>query len=67
MSLINIIAVVFIVLIIIMTFISEPKLSMQYYKAAGHSIGVVLDKAKDVVVGWIKNWNEGAKGNGRSR
>ena len=67
MSLINIIAVVFIVLIIIMTFISEPKLSMQYYKAAGHSIGVVLDKAKDVVVGWISDWNKRAKENGGGR
>ena len=60
MSWASVAVAVFLVVIVIMTLISEPKLSFEYYKAAGKSIGVVFEKAKDLVGGWIKEYNEKA-------
>ena len=60
MSIANIVVAVFLIVIVIMTFISEPKLSFEYYKAAGKSVGVVFEKARDLVGGWIKEHNEKA-------
>ena len=65
MSLINIIAVALVVLIMVMTFISEPRVSMQYFKAAGSSVSIVLGKIKDVIGGWISEHNQKVNEDGK--
>ena len=52
MNIIEIIAVVLIVLVIIFTFISEPKLSFNYYKACFASVGKLFNIIKDKIVDW---------------
>jgi len=65
MSLINIVIVLFLLLIIIMTFVTEPKLSVQYYKAVGDSVGVVIGKSKDVIGSWVQKHNQGVDKDGK--
>lgn len=67
MGLINIIIIAFVILILVITFVNYPSLSMKFFSAAGESVGVVLDKGMDMIGGWISNWNKGAKENGGGR
>ena len=51
-NILEMVIAIFLILIIIMTFISEPKLSLQYFKATGKSVGVVFGKIKDTITDW---------------
>ena len=48
-----------------MTFVTEPKLSVQYYKAVGDSVGVVIGKSKDVIGSWVQKHNQGVDKDGK--
>ena len=56
----EILIVGFMVLIIFMTFYTEPKLSFEYYKAAGKSVGAVVTKVKTIISNFGSD-NEEAK------
>ena len=44
----EILIVGFMVLIIFMTFYTEPKLSFEYFKTSGKSVGAVITKVKTI-------------------
>ena len=52
MGIIQTIALIFIALVIISTFITEPKLSAEYYKSTGKSAVILIKKIKDFVMEW---------------
>lgn len=61
-NILEIIIAIFLILIMAMTFISEPKLSLQYFKAAGKSVGVIFGKVKDTIDDW-RNKDNGVNKN----
>ena len=63
MGLLNMIIATFVILILVMTFVNYPSLSIKFLKAAGESAGKVLGVAKDMVGSWIKDWNSKAGDN----
>lgn len=61
MGLLNIIVIALVILILVITFVNYPSLSMKFLKATGESAGHVLGIAKDIIGGWISDWNTKAK------
>ena len=49
MNVIEIVGIVIVLLIVITTFITEPKLSFEYFKACVVSIGKIITKTKEMV------------------
>ena len=56
MSITNVAIVSFLILIVVMTFVAEPRLSFEYYKAVGSSATNVMGKIKDMVAGAIESY-----------
>lgn len=63
MGILNVIAIVFLILVVVVTSFTEPKLSMQYFSAAGKSGGVIFKKGTGVIGSWVKEHNEEVKEN----
>ncbi len=53
MNVLETVIAIFLILIIISTFITEPKLSFEYFKAAATSAGKIIVKIKDTIKDWI--------------
>lgn len=59
MNFIEIIGIVIIVLIVVTTFIAEPKLSFDYFRACAKSTGKLYAKAKEMISEWQAKRNSG--------
>lgn len=46
---------ILLIIIIVMTFITEPILSVQYFKAAGKSTGALFVKIKTTISDWMND------------
>ena len=55
MNIIEMVVAVFIVLVIVSTFITEPILSFEYYKATGKSAKILIVKVKNMFGGQDDN------------
>lgn len=49
MNLFEIVVLAFLLGMVVLTFITEPKLSIQYFKACGESIAKIVHWVKDIV------------------
>ena len=64
MGLINIIIACLLIAAVIMTFVTEPKISFDYYKAMGVSMVKIVGKIKDIIVGFIGGISNGEEQSG---